>query len=91
MPVMLFLYNFPYNTTKALDRRIILLASTVSLGSVLFIIYAKYGCIQVSSIIITSSGSTILPVPGLPAPPLSSDADLVPLESNSCYFLLNSL
>jgi hypothetical protein len=45
--------------TKALDRRIILLASTVSLGSV-FIMYAKYGCIQVSSIIMTSSGSAVL-------------------------------
>jgi hypothetical protein len=54
--------------TKALDHRIILLASTVSLGSVFFIIYAKYGCIQVSSIIMTSSGSAMLPVPGLPAP-----------------------
>jgi hypothetical protein len=67
-PVMLFLYNFPCNTTKALDHRIILLASTVSLGSVLFIMYAKYGCIQVSSTIITSSGSVVLPVPGLLAP-----------------------
>jgi hypothetical protein len=54
--------------TKALDRRIILLALTVSSGSVLFIIYAKYGYIQVSSIIMTSSGSSTLPVPGLPAP-----------------------
>jgi hypothetical protein len=53
---------------KALDRRIILLASTVSLGSTLFIMYAKYGCIQVSSIIITSSVSVVLPMPGLPAP-----------------------
>jgi hypothetical protein len=49
---------------KALDRRIILLASTVSLGSALFIMYAKYGCIQVSSIIITSSGFAVLPLPG---------------------------
>jgi hypothetical protein len=54
--------------TKALDRRIILLASTVSSSSVLFIIYAKYGCIQVSLIIITSSGSVVLPVPDLSAP-----------------------
>jgi hypothetical protein len=29
--------------------------------------YAKYGCIQVSSIIITSSGSVVLPWPCLPA------------------------
>jgi hypothetical protein len=53
---------------KALDRRIIILASTMSLGSALFIMYARYGCIQVSSIIITSSGSAVLPWPGLPAP-----------------------
>jgi hypothetical protein len=45
---------------KALDHRIILFASTVSSGSVLFIMYARYGCIQVSSIIITSSGSAAL-------------------------------
>jgi hypothetical protein len=45
---------------KALARRIILFASTVSSGSVLFIMYARYGCIQVSSIIITSSGSAML-------------------------------
>jgi hypothetical protein len=57
---MLFFYNFPCNTTKALDRRIILFASTVSSGSVLFIIYARYGCIQVSSIMMTSSGSAML-------------------------------
>jgi hypothetical protein len=54
--------------TKALDRRIILRASTVSLGSVLFIMYAMYGCIQVSSIIMTSSGSAVLSVPILLAP-----------------------
>jgi hypothetical protein len=53
---------------KALDHRIILLASTVSSGSALFIMYAKYGCIQVFSIIITSSGFAVLPLPGLPAP-----------------------
>jgi hypothetical protein len=51
-----------------MDHRIILLASTVSLGSALFIMYAKYGCIQVSLIIITSFGSAMLPLPGLPAP-----------------------
>jgi hypothetical protein len=50
---------------KALDRRIILFACTVSLGSVLFTMYAKYGCIQVSSIIMTSLG---LAVPRLSAP-----------------------
>jgi hypothetical protein len=54
--------------TKALDRHIILLALTVSSGNVLFIIYAKYGCIQVSSIIMTSSGSAVLPVLNLSAP-----------------------
>jgi hypothetical protein len=54
--------------TKALDRHIILLALTVSSGSVLFIMYAKYGCIQVSSIIMTYSGSTVLPVLDLSAP-----------------------
>jgi hypothetical protein len=54
--------------TKALDRRIILCASIKSLGSVLFIMYAKYGCIQVSSIIMTSSGSVVLSVPDLLAP-----------------------
>jgi hypothetical protein len=54
--------------TKALDRRIILRALIVSLGSVLFIMYAKYDCIQVSSIIMTSSGSTVFSVPDLLAP-----------------------
>jgi hypothetical protein len=63
MPDILFLYNFPYNTTKALDHRIILFASIVSSGSVLFMMYARYGCIQVSSIIITSSGSAALTFP----------------------------
>jgi hypothetical protein len=29
----------------------------------LFIMYAKYGCIQVSSIIMTSSGSAVLFIP----------------------------
>jgi hypothetical protein len=45
---------------KALDRRIILFISTVSLDSALFIMYARYGCIQVSLIIMTSSGSVVL-------------------------------
>jgi hypothetical protein len=53
---------------KALDHRIILLASTVSSSSFLFIMYAKYGCTQVSSIIITSCGSAMLLWLGLPAP-----------------------
>jgi hypothetical protein len=48
---------------KALDCRIIFFASTVSSCSALFIMYAKYGCIQVSSIIITSSGSAMLAFP----------------------------
>jgi hypothetical protein len=54
--------------TKALDRRIILRASIVSSGTVLFTMYAKYGCIQVSSIIMTSFGSIVLSVPDLLAP-----------------------
>jgi hypothetical protein len=62
------LYSFPCITTKALDRRIIHLASTVSSGSVFFIMCAKYGYIQVSLIIITSSGSDVLPWLILPAP-----------------------
>jgi hypothetical protein len=51
-----------------LDHRIILRASTASSGSVLFIMYAKYGCIQVTSTIMTSSGSVVFSVPGLLAP-----------------------
>jgi hypothetical protein len=54
--------------TKALDRHIILRTLIVSSGSVLFIKYAKYGCIQVSSIIMISSGSVVLFVPDLLAP-----------------------
>jgi hypothetical protein len=57
------LYDFPCNTTKALDHRIILFASSVSSGSALFIMYDKYGYIQVSSIIMTSSGSAVLAFP----------------------------
>jgi hypothetical protein len=67
-PVILFLYNFPCSTTKALDHRIILRALIVSSGSVLFIKYAKYGYIQISSIIMISSGSDVLSVPDLLAP-----------------------
>jgi hypothetical protein len=53
---------------KALDRCIILRASIVSSGSVIFVIYAKYGRIQVSSIIMTSFGSSVLSVPDWLAP-----------------------
>jgi hypothetical protein len=63
--------------TKALDRRIILHASTIFSGSVLFIMYAKYGCIQVSSIIMTSSGSAVLSVPDLLAPEPSSGLEVL--------------
>jgi hypothetical protein len=65
---MLFLYNFPCRTTKALDRRTILHASTKSLGCVLLTIYAKYGCIQVTSTIMTSSSSVVLSAAALLAP-----------------------
>jgi hypothetical protein len=57
---MLLLYNFPCNTTNAFDHRVILLASTASSNNFLFIMYSRYGCIQVSSIIMTSSGSGAL-------------------------------
>jgi hypothetical protein len=67
-PVMLFLYNFTYTTTKGLDRRTILRASTTYSGSVLLIIYAKYGCIQVTSTIMTSSGSAVLHAASVLAP-----------------------
>jgi hypothetical protein len=53
---------------KALDCRTILCASTTSSGSVLLTIYAKYGCIQVTSTILTSSGSVALSVSDLLAP-----------------------
>jgi hypothetical protein len=59
--------------TKALDRRIILRASTVFSGSVLFIMYAKYGGIHISSIIMTSSGFAVLSVPDLLALEPSSE------------------
>jgi hypothetical protein len=36
----------------------------MSSGSALFIMYAKYGCIQVSLIIMTSFGSDVLAFPG---------------------------
>jgi hypothetical protein len=58
--------------TKALDYRIILRALTVSSSSVFLAMYAKYGCIQVSSIIMTSFGSVVLLVPVLPATEPSS-------------------
>jgi hypothetical protein len=53
---------------KALERHIILRALTASSGSVLFTMYAKYGCIQVTSTIMTSSGSAMLSDPDLLAP-----------------------
>jgi hypothetical protein len=67
--------------TKALDHCIILFASTVSWGSALFIMYAKYGCIQVSLIIMTSSGFAVVAFPA-PEPvawcwPCSSVAEVL--------------
>jgi hypothetical protein len=53
---------------KVLDHHIILCASTASLSSFLFIMYDKYGCIQVTSTIMTSSGSVVFSVPDLLAP-----------------------
>jgi hypothetical protein len=65
---MLFLYNFPYTIAKALDRRTILHASTTSSGSVLFNMYARYGCIHVTLTIIISSGSVVSSAASLSAP-----------------------
>jgi hypothetical protein len=65
---MLFLYNFPCTTTKALDRRTILRASTTSSGNVLLTIYARYSCIHVTSTIMTSSGFVISSIVSLSAP-----------------------
>jgi hypothetical protein len=65
---MLFLYNFPCTTTKALDHHTILRASTTSSGNVLLTMYARYGCIHVALIIMTSSGSVVSPVVSLSAP-----------------------
>jgi hypothetical protein len=53
-PDMLFLYNFPCTTTKALDRHTILRASTTSSGNVLLTMYARYICIHVTLTIMTS-------------------------------------
>jgi hypothetical protein len=53
---------------KSLDRHTILRASITSLGNVFLTIYAKYGCIQVTSTIITSSGSVVLSTAALLAP-----------------------
>jgi hypothetical protein len=53
---------------KTLDWCTILRASTTSSGSVLLTIYAKYGCIQVTSTIMSSSGSAVLSAPDLLAP-----------------------
>jgi hypothetical protein len=68
MPDMLFLYNFPCTTTKALDLRTIFRASTTSLGNVLLTMYAIYGCIHVTSTIMTSAGSIVSSVVSLSAP-----------------------
>jgi hypothetical protein len=76
--------------TKALDRRIILRASTVSLGSVLFTMYAKYGCIQVTSTIMTSSGSVMFSAPDLLAPEPAVARWLGSPELEFCYLLLIS-
>jgi hypothetical protein len=53
----------------------------MSSGSALFIMYAKYGCIQISSIIMTFSGSAVLDFPA-PEPvawcwPCSSVAEVL--------------
>jgi hypothetical protein len=74
---MLLLYSFPCNTTNAFDHRVILLASTPSFGSFLFIIYSRYGCIQVSSIIMTSSGSGVLPSFFASAPQSAAGVELL--------------
>jgi hypothetical protein len=76
---MLFLYNFPCNTTNAFDRRVILLASTASSGNCLFIMYARYGYIQVSSIIMTSLGSSALSSLFAPAPEPAAVVELLML------------
>jgi hypothetical protein len=68
MPDMLFLYNFPCTTTKALDHRTILHASTTSSGNVLLTMYARYGCIHVTSTIMTFSSSVVSSVVSLSAP-----------------------
>jgi hypothetical protein len=54
--------------TKSLDCRTILHAPTTSLGSVFLTIYDNYGYIQVTSTIMTSSGSVVLSAPVLLAP-----------------------
>jgi hypothetical protein len=78
---MLFLYNFPCNTTNAFDHRVILLASTASSGNCLFIMYARYGCIQVSSIIMTSLGSGAAPEPAAVVELLTLFIDLSTISS----------
>jgi hypothetical protein len=65
---MLLLCNIPCNTINAFDHRVVLLASTASSGNFLFIMYARYGYIQASSIIMISSGSGVLPSFLAPAP-----------------------
>jgi hypothetical protein len=81
MPVMLFLYNFPCNTTNAFGRRVILLASTVSSGNYLFVMYARYDIIHVSSIIMTSSGSGAAPEPAIVVELLTPFIDLSTISS----------
>ena len=58
-PDMLRLYSSALITLKALEHRVIRWASTWFSGSSLFIRYAKYGCIQGTSIIKTSSGAMV--------------------------------
>jgi hypothetical protein len=70
---MLFLYSSPLTTTNALDHRIILRALMTSLGSVLFTIYAKYGCIQVTLTIMTSSGSELSSSAAISSPKSSAN------------------
>jgi hypothetical protein len=63
-------------TTNALERQAILRASTISSGIFLFIMYAKYGCIQVTLIIMTSYGSS----------PSFAHAILAPESAIDCGF-----
>jgi hypothetical protein len=83
MPVILFLYNFLCNTTNAFDLRVILLASTASYGNFLFIMYARYGYIHISSIIMTSSGSDVAPEPAVVVKLFSLFIDLSTISSQN--------
>src|SRR4051812_31864455 len=53
-PVALSLYNCPFMTVKALDRRTICRASSSSSGSSFLKIYAMYGIVQLGVIAKTS-------------------------------------